>query len=76
MINPSRTRWLALRKSVNRILEQWTVLQQTFLLASVEDKNPMADLLLKELNNPYTKAYLEFMQYVLPCIHTFDTVSI
>lgn len=26
MINPSKTRWLALRKSVNRILEQWTVL--------------------------------------------------
>jgi len=46
MINPSKTRWLTLRKSVNRILEQWTVSQQTFLLAGIEDKNSIADLLL------------------------------
>lgn len=34
----------------------------------------MADLLLKELNNPYIKAYFEFMQYVLPYMHTLDTL--
>ena len=33
--------------------------------AQMEDKLVSADLIMKDLNNPYTKAYLTFMNYIL-----------
>lgn len=74
LINPSRTRWLALLNSVNRILEQWSILQQTFVYASVEDRSANADIILNDLNNPYTKAYFEFLQHALPYFQSFNLV--
>ncbi|KYN37430.1 hypothetical protein ALC56_08184 [Trachymyrmex septentrionalis] len=69
MINPNKTRWLALRKSVNRILKQWILFCSKHFYWLVL-KTKMADL----ENNPCIKAYFEFMQYVLLYMHTLDTL--
>ena len=44
MINPNKTRWLALRKSVNRILKQWILFCSKHFYWLVL-KTKMADLL-------------------------------
>lgn len=72
MINPSRTRWLALENSVKRILNQWKVLQSTFLLSAVEDKTSVGQIILSDLNNPFTKAYFCFLNHVLPIFNNFN----
>lgn len=72
IINPSKTRWLALLNAFQRVLEQWNVLQQVFLLALAEKRNSNADFILSELNNPFTKAYLQFLQHVLPIFNNFN----
>lgn len=65
ILRPADTRWLALQKCVERILSQWEVLKLLFFQAQVEDKLVSADLIMKDLNNPFTKAYLTFMNYTL-----------
>ena len=72
ILQPSQTRWLSLHKCVDRILEQWDVLKQLFTLAQVEEKNPVAKLIYHEIQNPYNKAYLCFLQYILPLINAFN----
>lgn len=72
MINPSKTRWLALGNCVARVLSQWQVLFSLFAEAKSEDKNTVADIIFADLNNPYTKAYLEFLNYVLPTFNSFN----
>ncbi|KYN29119.1 hypothetical protein ALC57_01438 [Trachymyrmex cornetzi] len=42
------------------------------MLSYVEDKNPSADLILRDLNNPFIKAYFQFMAHVLPLFNNFN----
>ena len=72
LIHPSHTRWLCLLQAVNRILEQWQVLLHTFLLIDTEEKYFNVSFILIELNNLFTKAYLYFMQDVLPLFNDFN----
>ncbi|KAE8746828.1 hypothetical protein FOCC_FOCC006465, partial [Frankliniella occidentalis] len=64
----SATRWLVLHPCVVRILENWVPLQQYFRSVVLEDskgKDQEAAALLKEFDNPYTKAYMYFLKYTL-----------
>lgn len=72
ILQPSQTRWLSLHKCVDRILDQWDVLKQLFTLAQFEDKNPVAKLIYQEMQNPYNKAYMCFLQFILPLINSFN----
>ncbi|XP_068205452.1 general transcription factor II-I repeat domain-containing protein 2-like [Palaemon carinicauda] len=65
MLRLSDTRWLAMQHCIERILNQWEVLKLLFFQAQIEDKVISAELIMKEFNNPYTKAYLTFFKYVL-----------
>lgn len=65
----SKTRWLCRQHCVARILEQWDVLLQFFTVASFEEANyppsrkRVATEKLKEMKNPYNKAYYLFLEY-------------
>lgn len=63
---------MAVSSCVDRILEQLDVLKQLFTLAHVEENNPMAKLIYHKIQNPYNKAYLCFLQYILPLINAFN----
>jgi len=47
---------------------------QTRWLAYVEEKNPAANVIYQELQNPYTKAYLYFLHFILPVFNTFNAL--
>ncbi|XP_022160408.1 uncharacterized protein LOC111026609 [Myzus persicae] len=74
ILSPSQTRWLALDKCVERVLSQWRILNDLFRLAYVEEKNPAANVIYQELQNPYTKAYLCFLHFILPVFNTFNAL--
>lgn len=74
ILSPSKTRWLALSNCIERLLMQWDVLLEVFRLAAFEDKNPVATLILDEMQNPYVKAYLTFLKHVLPIFNSFNAM--
>ena len=70
----SSTRWLVLHPCVVRLLENWDVLTHYFQLAAVEDKLKSAEIILRELENSYTKAYMFFLKYVLVFFNSFNAL--
>ena len=70
----AETRWLSRQKCVERILENWIALQHYFRLAVFEDKLKSAETILEELNCLKTKAYLEFLSYVLNFFNSFNAL--
>lgn len=54
------------------MLHQWDVLVDLFRLAFVEEKNPVAQIIFTELQNPYVRAYLSFFKYILPTFNQFN----
>jgi len=56
----SNTRWLILHKCVERLLKNWEILQNYFLLVVVEDKTKSAETILELLNDKSIKAYYYF----------------
>lgn len=70
----SNTRWLILHNCVIRILDNWEVLKHFFILAVNEDKLRSAEIILDQLNNNSTKAYLLFLKYSLNFFNTFNAL--
>ncbi|XP_071581188.1 zinc finger BED domain-containing protein 5-like [Temnothorax nylanderi] len=70
----SETRWLCLQKCVVRLLENWEVLKNYFLLATVEDKLKSAENILQYLNDNSIKAYLLFLKYALNYFNNFNAL--
>lgn len=70
----SNTRWLILHNCVIRILDNWEVLKHFFILAVNEDKLRSAEIILDQLNNNSTKAYLLFLKYLLNFFNTFNVL--
>ncbi|KYN09439.1 hypothetical protein ALC57_18445 [Trachymyrmex cornetzi] len=68
------SRWLILQKCVVRILENWNVLQNYFVLAVVEDKLKSAEVILSHLNDDIFKAYFLFLKYVLNFFNSFNAL--
>ncbi|XP_076686770.1 uncharacterized protein LOC143378731 [Andrena cerasifolii] len=59
------TRWLAQSECIKRVLNQWTVLFSVFAEESSEKHADVAKRIFSSFNCPYTKAYLQFMDYIL-----------
>ena len=74
LLKLSGTRWLVLHQCVVRLLENWDVLTHYFQLAAVEDKLKSAEMILQELKNSYTKAYMFFLKYVLVFFNSFNAL--
>lgn len=74
ILQASSTRWLSLQKCVERVLNNWDILKNYFRVAVVEDKLKSAENILKELENVCTKAYLEFMKYVLNYFNSMNAL--
>ncbi|XP_072382532.1 protein FAM200A-like [Diabrotica undecimpunctata] len=74
ILGPSQTRWLALSNCVDRLLSQWDVLIEVFRVSAFEDKNPVANIILTDMQNPYIKAYLLFLKHVLPIFNSFNAM--
>jgi len=70
----SNTRWLSLQKCVVRLLENWEVLKNYFILAVVEDKSKSAKIILEYLNDNLIKAYLLFLKYSLNFLNNFNAL--
>ena len=66
LLHPCQTRWLSLHSAVKRLLEQLPALQLFFTKAALEDRVIAADTILQRLHDPFSKLYLEFLDFVLP----------
>jgi len=74
LLKLSKTRWLSLQKCVVRLLENWEVLKNYFILAIVEDKSKSAEFILEYLNDNSIKAYLLFLKYSLNFLNNFNAL--
>jgi len=68
------TRWLCLHKCVVRLLDNWEVLKNYFILATTEDKLKSAEIILDYLNDNSVKAYLLFLKYLLHYFNNFNAL--
>ncbi|KAF0689644.1 DUF4371 domain-containing protein, partial [Aphis craccivora] len=66
MLHPSQTRWLSLSSVVQRIVEQWDALQLYFTDKWLSEKLISVENIYFQLNDPFTKAYFYFLEWVLP----------
>lgn len=66
ILHPSQTRWLSVHSVVCRILEQYRSLKLFFTDAVANNDVLAAENILKKLNDPTTKLFLEFLDFVLP----------
>ncbi|XP_074034309.1 zinc finger MYM-type protein 6-like [Leptinotarsa decemlineata] len=74
ILAPAKTRWLSLSKCVERVLKQWDVLAELFKVACFEDKNSTAQIIYNEFQNPFVKAYFEFLLFILPLFNEFNSL--
>ncbi|XP_067214890.1 zinc finger BED domain-containing protein 5-like [Linepithema humile] len=70
----SNTRWLVLHKCVVRLLNNWKVLKNFFILAVVKDKLKSAEIILNQLNDNCIKAYLLLLKYSLNFFNEFNVL--
>lgn len=66
ILHPSQTRWLSLSSVVQRIVEQWDALKLYFTDKWLSEKLISAENIYLQLNDPFTKAYFYFLEWVLP----------
>lgn len=57
-----------------RILDQWEVLKNYFILATSEDKSKSAEVILTRLNDNVIKSYLLFLKYSLNYFNKFNAL--
>lgn len=66
LLHPSQTRWLSVHFVVSRILEQYRPLQLYFTGAVANRDVLAAENILLKLNDPTSKLFLQFLDFVLP----------
>lgn len=66
LLHPSQTRWLSAHAVIARILEQYGALQLYFIDAVSNRDLLAAENILQKLNDPTTKLFLQFLDFVLP----------
>jgi hypothetical protein len=64
-LHPSQTRWLSVKFLVSRILQQYSPLQLYFRDTAAKGDVLAADYILKKLNDPTSKLFLQFLDFVL-----------
>lgn len=74
ILSPSHTRWLSVKECVDRVLEQYIPVKAylTKLCDSGQDPSHTTQSMLAAMENCFTKAYLEFMSYVLEILNDFN----
>lgn len=72
ILSPSTTRWLSLKECVDRILEQYIALEYYLRDTARDDPSKTLQNMVDTMNNVFTKAYLEFMSYVLGILCDFN----
>jgi len=68
------TRWFVLHNCVIKILDNWEVLKNYFILAVTKDKSRSAEMILTQLNDNSLKAFLLFLKYSLHFLNTFNAL--
>jgi len=63
-----------LQNCVVRLLDNWEVLKNYFILTTVEDKTKSAVTILALLNDDSIKAYLLFLKYSLNFLNNFNAL--
>lgn len=66
ILHPSQTRWLSLSSVVTRIIEQWEPLKLFFIDKWATEKLGVTESIVQQLNDPFTKAYYLFLEWILP----------
>lgn len=66
ILHPSQTRWLSLYSVVERLLEQWDALHLYFNEKWLSEKMLSAEAIFHQLNDPFTKLYMFFLEWILP----------
>lgn len=66
LLHPSQTRWLSVHSAINRILEQFEPLKLFFIDAVTSNDVLAAENILEKLQDPETRLFLEFLDFVLP----------
>ncbi|XP_066599919.1 protein FAM200A-like [Prorops nasuta] len=71
LLKHAETRWLTRHKCIDRVIENWDVLNN-FLLELSSENNRQATELHKCMQNAETKAYLYFLRFVLNKFSAFN----
>ncbi|XP_029348396.1 uncharacterized protein LOC107885896, partial [Acyrthosiphon pisum] len=66
ILHPSATRWLSMFSVVSRIVEQWDALKLYFNDQWLSEKLLSSKTIYDQLNDPFTKAFYLFLEWVLP----------
>ncbi|XP_050686987.1 zinc finger protein 862-like [Eriocheir sinensis] len=74
LLKPCQTRWLSLKECVSRLLEQWDALLLFMQHHDLVERNLQAHDIANIMVNPFTKMYLEFLNFVLPKIVSFNVM--
>ncbi|XP_071567430.1 protein FAM200A-like [Temnothorax nylanderi] len=72
MLHPSQTRWLSLIMVIERIIEQWEALRLFFIDRWFIERLRAAEQISNELNNPGSKLYFFFLEWILPKFTDFN----
>lgn len=72
ILSPANTRWLSLKACVDRVLEQYTVLEAYLRTVVFDDPSQTTEQMLSTLKNKFTLIYLEFMSYTLGILTEFN----
>lgn len=68
------TKWLVLHECIVRLTENWDVLKNYFIFATVESNSKSAVTISKLFNNNSTRAYLLFLKYSLKFFNHLNEV--
>ncbi|XP_017886546.1 uncharacterized protein LOC108628855 [Ceratina calcarata] len=79
MREPAKPKWLTLAQSVESVVKQWDTLYEFFAAEISKDVtlcgvHNSVTAIFNHLNCLYTKAYLNFLNYILKLIHQFNTL--
>ncbi|VEN52571.1 unnamed protein product [Callosobruchus maculatus] len=74
ILTPSNTRWLSIKQCVDRLLEQFNPLLAYLTELVFEDPSSTTEQMLLTMKNTFTKIYLEFMNYALGLMTSFNEI--
>lgn len=72
ILHPCQTRWLSLHMVVARLLEQYEALKLYFTGAVLDDQLLACENILQKLNDPATRLYLQFLDFILPLFNNLN----
>jgi len=74
LLKYGKTRWLGIKRCVDRVLEQLDALERFFHLGMLENPSHTAERVINTLRNKFTKVYLEFLSHKLGRFASVNTL--